>query len=119
LSHFIDTNIAVYSFGHSPKGEIALRLLEDATISVQVLNEFVNVATRKLKYTNEDLEVAISDIRAAASRIVSIDEDTHDVARRIFMRYKLAFYDCLLLFSEDMQDGMVIEDLLTIRNPFA
>ncbi|HYE27795.1 MAG TPA: hypothetical protein VEA61_06130 [Allosphingosinicella sp.] len=44
-------------------------------------------------------------------------------------RYKLAIYDAMLvasallvecdvLWSEDMHDGLVIEGMLTIRNPF-
>ncbi len=26
--------------------------------------------------------------------------------------------DCTLLYSEDMQDGLVIENVLTVQNPF-
>ena len=44
-------------------------------------------------------------------------------------RYRLSIFDgqilasalnarCNVLYSEDMQDGQVIEDVLTIRNPF-
>ena len=130
MAHFIDTNIAVYAFGAGQQADLALRLLRGATISVQVLNEFANVAIRKLQYSSDDLAVAISDIRTAASRIAIIDEPTHDLAREIVFRYKLGFYDSVLLasalladcdtfYSEDMHAGLVLEDQMTIRNPFA
>ncbi len=129
MAHFIDTNVVLYAFGAGEKVNISLRLLKDATISVQVLNEFANVAIRKLHYSMEDLASAIRDIRRAAASVAIIDNDTHDLARKINARYKFSFYDSALIasalltdcdtfYSEDMQDGMVIEGSLTIRNPF-
>ena len=130
MPHFIDTNVVVYAFAPGPKAIPASELLTGATISVQVLNEFSNVALRKLGYNEAKLERRIDSIRVKVGSIVIIDEPTHDLARRIVFRYKLGLYDSVLLasavlaecdtfYSEDMQSGMVIEDLLTIRNPFA
>jgi predicted nucleic acid-binding protein len=55
---------------------------------------------------------------------------THDVGRALAERYGLSIYDamivasalvagCTTLWSEDMQDGLVVEGQLRIVNPFA
>jgi predicted nucleic acid-binding protein len=129
LSHFIDTNIVVYAYAAGPKQERAGELLAGATISVQVLNEFANVALRKLGYDEAKLEQRIDSIRGQVNTIVPIDEPTHDLARDIVFRHKLNFYDsallasalladCELFYSEDMHNGLIIEDQLTICDPF-
>jgi predicted nucleic acid-binding protein len=58
-----------------------------------------------------------------------MDVETHDDALRIAERYGYAFFDalmiasalradCGILWSEDMQDGLVIDQRLRIANPF-
>ena len=95
-----------------------------------LLPEFANVAMRKLGHGAIDLSAIVGSIRGQVAAIASIDEPTHDLARDLAFRYKLGFYDSALLasalladcdtfFSEDMQNGLVIEDQLTICNPFA
>lgn len=129
MAHFVDTNIVVYAFEPSPKSEPALAALTGAIISVQVLNEFANVCLKKLRYDRSTLDMLILQIRSQVTRIEPICEAANELAREFVFRYNLGFYDSLLLasatladcdtfFSEDMQHGMVIEDLLTIRNPF-
>ncbi len=130
MSQFVDTNIAVYAFLAGPKASRAMAALHGATISVQVLNEYANVGLRKLGYDLEKIEWHIESIRSSVAAIEPVIEQTHDMARAIVGRYKLNFYDAALIasalladcdtfFSEDMQDGLIIEDQLTIRNPFA
>ena len=129
MRHFIDTNIVVYAFSNGSEASRAAEVLSEATISVQVLNEFANVALRKLGCDKARLDGRIESIRKQVRLIVSIDETTHDLARKVVFRYKLAFYDSVLIasalladcdtfYSEDMQDGLIIEDQLTIINPF-
>ena len=129
MAHFIDTNIAVYALLPGPNAERALAVLSGAVISVQVLNEFANVSLRKFGLTESDLDRKIAELRGEVDTIAVIDEATHDLARQIAFRYKLAFYDSALLasalladcgvfYSEDMREGMVIENCITIRNPF-
>ena len=129
MAHFTDTNIAVYALLPGPKADRALAVLSDATISVQVLNEFANVALRKLSLSAADLALKIVELRSQVSVIAIMDESTHDLAREIADRYRLSFYDCLIvasallsdcdtLYSEDMQHGLVIEGRLTIIDPF-
>ena len=129
MRHFVDTNIAVYAAVGGQKAPRALEVLSDATISVQVLNEFVNVALRKLRYDNATIEQLVAELRSQVATIQPVTEAAHDLARKITFRYKLAFSDSALLatalladcdtfYSEDLQDGLVIEGSLTIRNPF-
>src|SRR5262249_44460429 len=104
-------------------------LAAGGTISVQVLNEFVAVGRRKLDMSWEDLTEALAAIRVLCPPPLPISVDTHDSAIRIAQRYGYRIYDALVaasaleancdtLYSEDLQDGQVIDDRLTIRNPF-
>ena len=129
MTHFVDTNIVIYAFESGNKSESALAALNGATISVQVLNEFAAVCLRKLRYDRPTLDLLVSGIRALVDPIVPVTEEIHDLAREIVFQYKLGFYDSALIaaalladcdtfYSEDMHDGLVIEDRLTIVNPF-
>ena len=129
MTHFVDTNIAVYALLPGPWSDRALVVLSGSTISVQVLNEFANVAIRKFGLDQIHLSEKISEIRFEVDRIEPVTEATHDLARRIVFRYKLGFYDSVLLasalladcdtfYSEDLHAGLVIENQMTIRNPF-
>jgi predicted nucleic acid-binding protein len=127
---FLDTNVLVYAFSVDARSEPAEALLaQGADISVQVLNEFTNVARRKLKYDWSQIHQALAAIRALARAIHPIDLETHERALGLAQRYGFAFYDALIvasalgarcgvLFSEDMQDGLEIEGGLRISNPF-
>ena len=61
-------------------------------------------------------------------RIVPLTMDNSRNAIRIKAQYGLSFWDsliiasaleagCTILYSEDMQDGQIIEKSLTIKNP--
>ncbi len=134
---FVDTNIFVYArdltFRHrqSAAREWLDRLWRERTgrVSVQVLFEYYNTMTRKLR-PGLLSEVAWEDVRALiAWRPQPIDVPVLERGREIERRFSLSWWDslivaaaqvqsCTLLLSEDLQDGMTI-DGLTIRNPFA
>ena len=129
-SPFIDTNVLLYLL--SDDGKKADRaeetLVDGGIISVQVLNEFASVATRKVKMTIEEIREVLTAIRAAC-KIVPLTEASHDKGLEIADRYGLSIYDamivasaliaeCKILLSEDMQDGQVFEKCLKIKNPF-
>ncbi len=119
---FLDTNLFVYmqSASEIEKKELSYRALEhfDCAVSTQVLNEFCNVATKKLHMeTSQILQIA----RAIEStcEISTVNIETVEKALSIHDRYGIAFYDslivasalesgCTYLFSEDMSDGQVI-----------
>lgn len=128
---FLDTNILVYAFSTDPKSQRAEELLASgATISVQGLNEFANVARRKLAMSWDETDEALSIIRTLCGKIVSVDIGTHGEAMKIAARYNLSVFDavtiasalqadCGTFWTEDMQSGQVIDDRLAVRNPFA
>ena len=96
-------------------------------ISVQVLNEFVSVASRKLAMRLPEIREVLSAIRAICS-VEPLSVETHDLALDLTERFQLSFYDalivaaavlakCSILYSEDMQHARTVEGM-TIRNPF-
>ena len=127
---FFDTNILVYAFSDDARSTVAETLLaQGGDVSVQVLNEFTNVARRKLGFNWEQTRQALAAVRTLARAIHPIDLDTHTDAIALAQRYGFSFYDalivasalrarCKILFSEDMHDGLVIGDGLRITNPF-
>jgi len=127
---FLDTNVLIYAFTDDPRNQKAQELLgKGCVIGVQVLNEFTNVARRKLGMTWEELREALSSILIVCPTVLPMDLDIHSDALAIAERYGFRIFDalmiasalhggCEILWSEDMQDGMVIDGRLRIANPF-
>jgi len=127
---FLDTNILLYLLSADP---IKARKAEDiiasgSTISVQVLNEFASVASRKLQMPFEEIQEILTQIRTICA-VEPITIDTHDCGIQLAMQYRLSIYDamivaaallagCTTLYSEDMQHGQIIDNQFIIRNPF-
>ena len=134
---FLDTNIFVYTFDSTApeKRQIAKQLVRASlktkrgVISSQIVQEFLNVALRKF-----ERPMTISDSRDYL-RTVLLPLCQHYPSVTFYERALLikaetgySFYDtlvvtaalelgCTTLFSEDMQDGRIIQKL-TIVNPF-
>ena len=127
---FLDSNVLVYAFTTDPRAARAQALLErGCAISVQGLNEFANVACRKLGKSWDEIRDALTAICTVCSNILPIDLETHAAALRLAERHGFAFFDGLMLasalqagsdtlWSEDMQDGMRIDGKMRILNPF-
>jgi predicted nucleic acid-binding protein len=128
---FFDTNIFVYAVVQDdPRSQQAEDLIaEGGTVSVQVLSEFAAVARRKAKMPWDEVRFAVENIKTLCPEPLPITVDTHADALAIAERYGFRIYDalivasaleakCTILYSEDMQDGQVIDGRLTIRNPF-
>lgn len=127
---FLDSNILVYAVTDDPRAETAQMLLQRrCAISVQSLNEFVNVARRKLRLPWLEIRDALSAIRTVCPTVVPVDADTHNTALDLAEQHGFAIFDALIiaaalhaeshtLWSEDMQDGMVVRGTLRIANPF-
>jgi predicted nucleic acid-binding protein len=126
---FFDTNVLLYLLSNdAAKADRAEALLSaGGVVSVQVLNEFVAVASRKLAMTIPDIRDILSTIRAVCI-VKPLDIDTHELGLDMTERYGFSIYDglivaaavraeCSALYTEDMQQGQVI-DHLVIRNPF-
>jgi predicted nucleic acid-binding protein len=127
----VDSNIAVYAFSDvGRKAEIAADTIGRADfVSVQVLNEFASVASRKQGRSWSEIASKVADIHSAVGRVVPVESSANIDAIRIAERYHLSFYDALMLavalqsgarviYSEDMQHGLVIDDALRIVDPF-
>jgi len=127
---FIDTNVIIYSLGeNSTKAQIAVPLfLDRPCISTQVLSETVNVTTKRLGLATSDVRQLIKTLHEVC-HVELITMSTIEVALNIQDRYKFSWYDSLIissaldagcntLYSEDMQNGQLIEGRLKIINPF-
>ena len=127
---FLDTNVLIYAIAQDDlRGAPAEDLLAaGGTISVQVLNEFVAVARRKLGMSWDEVKEVLDAIRVLCPSPVDVSVSVQEAALRLAEKYGYGIYDalvvaaaleagCATLYTEDMQDGQVIEKL-TIRNPF-
>ena len=128
---FFDTNVLVYIVGQNDNRTASAEALVagGGVVSVQVLNELAAVARRKLGMTWEDIQEALAAIRVLCRSPVPLTVETHEAGLRIASQYQFHIYDalvaaaaleagCTTLYSEDLQDGQVIDGRLTIRNPF-
>jgi predicted nucleic acid-binding protein len=126
---FLDTNVLVYAVSDdAKKADEAERLIASGgVISVQVLNEFASVATKKLQRRVALVRDILARFRALCM-VVPMDVATHEDGLDLAERYRLAIYDsmiiaaalragCQTLYTEDFAHGQVIEGL-SIRNPF-
>ena len=128
-SRFFDTNILLYARSDDDvklmKSEQILR--DGGVVSVQVLNEFANVSRRKWRRDWLEIRAALIAFRASL-RVEPVTIETHERGLALAERYGFAVYDamivaaaeragCKVLYSEDMQDRMVIGGL-TLRNPY-
>ena len=94
---FLDSKVLVYAFTDDPRAAAAQALLErGCTISVQGLNEFANVARRKLGHSWDEIRAALAVIRDLCPIVVPIDIDTHEAALRLAERYGFAMFDALI-----------------------
>lgn len=127
---FADSNILLYlndvnGFKKTKAKEI---VAAKPFISVQVVFECLNVCLRKLKMPRE---TSIEFVKYLISNfeVVGEEKETCHFALELFSRYSLLVFDakiiataldadCSILYSEDMQNKFVIDDRLTIVNPF-
>ena len=127
---FLDTNVLVYAFSEKDSRQEAARALlaKGGVIGVQMLNEFIAVAKRKLDMSWDEIVEAVGAIRVLCPSPVPLTIETHEAALWIARRHGYGIFDslviaaalqssCTTLYSEDMRHGQVIEGL-TISNPF-
>lgn len=128
---FIDTNVLIYlaSRDSTKADRVEALLTQGGTVSVQVLNEVANVAQRKMKLSWDETNTFLAMVRGLLT-VEALTTETHETGLAVAERYRLSVYDglivgaallagCETLWSEDMQEGLVIHDRLRIRNPFS
>jgi predicted nucleic acid-binding protein len=127
---FFDTNVVMYlASGDPTKADRTESLIAGGgIISVQVLNEIANVARRKMRLSWEQTHAFLSTVRALLP-VEPLTIETHETGLVLAERYRLSTYDsmiaaaalladCDTLWSEDLQNGMLIDTRLRIANPF-
>ncbi len=129
---FIDTNILIYFVKDSTgKAELIDTILlnnSENYISTQVANEFCNVALKKLNFSTGELIFSLENF-AQIFNIYTVNISTIKKALKIKEKYAYSYYDsviiasalqtnCSTLYTEDMHHGQIIDNRLTIINPF-
>jgi len=129
---FIDTNIWLYAFldtGEAEKSSRARKILTqtEPILSVQIINEICVNLIKKAGFTEEQISQLIEGLYEKYP-IVELDEGILLDASQLRQEYALSFWDSMvvacafaanadILYSEDMQDGLVIREILEIKNP--
>lgn len=130
---FLDTNVLVYLYSNDDlvkKAQAALVVTQSTPwISTQVLTEFVNVSRRKLKEPWLSVQAGLEEF----NHTFSIHANTPATilrATEIAQRYGFSWFDslivaaalecdCQTLYSEDLQNGQLLDMTLRVVNPFA
>ncbi len=133
---FFDTNILVYMLDQSEtrKQGLAIDCFSNAvhhdtiTLSTQVLQEFYNITTRKLRPALSAQEAQLQVRHLCAFEVVGSAASTIIGAMDIVQRYPMQWWDALILeaalrakaevlYTEDLQHGQRF-GTLTVVNPF-
>ena len=128
--NFFDSNVILYfALSRDAKAVRAEQLVaQGGVISVQVLNECANVLRLKRGQSWPNIQDFLSELCVRLD-VVPITIDIHQTGLRLAERYGFSIYDsfivaaalhadCETLWSEDMQDGLLVEGRLRISNPF-
>jgi predicted nucleic acid-binding protein len=133
---FIDSNLWIYAATESkdsppdPRHDIARNLIQSIQpcLSVQVINEVSINLRRKHQFTEPSLQILIQSFFDDYP-VFPLDKQTLLQGSTLRETYQVSFWDSLIiasalshncrrLYSEDMHNGLVISEKLTIINPF-
>ena len=128
---FFDTNVLLYLLsGDASRVDRAEALVAaGGMISVEVLNEFASVASRKLGMSWPEIREVLETIRSVCP-VEPLGLETHDLGLALAEHYGFSIYErkilaaaqlagCRVVFTEDLQHGQVINEGLEIINPFS
>ncbi|MBI3250210.1 MAG: PIN domain-containing protein [Deltaproteobacteria bacterium] len=133
-SCFIDTNIWLYAFtvGNDPKKTARAKALIEAQsavfVSTQVINEACVNLIKKAHFSEQQVQQLIESFYAKYV-VVELSKPLLLKASVLREQHALSFWDSIIvasalftnvtvLYSEDMQDGLVVESRLRVVNPF-
>lgn len=97
-------------------------------VSVQVVNEFHWILSRKYGIDDATIKNKVTKGIAAVASIAPLDYMLYQDAFRIRGKYNVSFWDsliiasaldnkCTLLYSEDMQHNLLVDNKLKVVNP--
>jgi predicted nucleic acid-binding protein len=128
---FLDTNVLLYAVAENdPRSAQAEELLAaGGVLSVQILNEFVSVARRKILMYGSDVTEALDAFRVLCPSPLPMTMEIYEAALQIAEKHGYNIYDalviaaaleggCATLYFEDLPSGQTISRQLSIRNPF-
>ncbi len=135
---FIDSNVWLYhlmidstasSALETRKRTLAINLINDVNgiVSTQVINEVCSVLKRKAAFTELQIKQVIESFYNRVA-VVELDRQILIHGTQLRTRYGFSFWDGLIvasalsvnadiIYSEDMQDSLLIEGKITIINP--
>ncbi len=130
----IDSNIWLYAFmeGDDPfKSDAARKLIQEtkSIVSTQVINEVCVNLLRRANFTEEQISQLI-DGYYDKYQVIELSRSVLLTASSLRRSYSLSFWDSLIVataleagistvYSEDMQDELLVEGRLQVCNPFA
>ncbi len=130
---FIDSNVWLYAFIKSDapdKTRDAKHIISVSipVVSTQVVNEVCVNLLKKAKFSEAQLSELIASFYADY-QVLELSRGILLSASQLRTQYSLSFWDSIIvssalnagvsvLYSEDMQDGLLVRNQLKIVNPF-
>jgi len=137
---FIDTNILIYSLTipeddkDTYKRNLSFDLIKNSIsdkemiVSTQIINELHFNMMKKFKIQDDNIVNIINQNIVTVFKISPVTLNTYLLAYDLRSKYNFSFWDsivvfsalennCIKLYSEDMQSGIVVNNCLTIINP--
>jgi predicted nucleic acid-binding protein len=129
---FIDSNIWLYAFtdNDTQKKEVAQALIKTSkpVVSTQVINETCVNLIKRSKFPETRISELIKTFFEKYD-VIELQKGLLLTASQLRLEYAFSFWDSIIvaaalisgvktLYSEDMQDGLVVHDSLKIINPF-
>ena len=140
---FVDTNIFIYALTEPKersqtahlKRTMALELLtklyneQTIVVSVQIVNELHLNMVRKFEIDDTIVYETLQKNLFAIASVEALNTQTYSKAFQIRKHYNISYWDslvvasaleldCSILYSEDMHNGLSIDERLMIVNPF-
>jgi predicted nucleic acid-binding protein len=133
-TYFLDSNIWIYAFANNqdPRKQAIAATLIDAPgviISTQVINEVSVNLLKKSAFTEDQIQQLIDSFYQGC-QVIEFDRALLGLASDLRTRYSISYWDSLIIasaltsgtttiYTEDMQNGLLINQQLQIVNPFA
>ncbi len=127
----VDTNVLIYLHETIPSSKMDIAesiVLGFPIVSAQVVSEYLNVLKRLLRIPKVPL-IEHSIVLLENCEIINLNKAILEHAKKLIIRYDFQLFDsiiiasalaanCSILYSEDLQHKQLIENRLTIINPF-
>jgi len=114
----------------SRKSAVASSIIQEKEIiiSTQIISEVCVNLIKKIQFSEEDIQNLITSFYEKYT-VVEISKEILLKASELRKRNSLSYWDSVvvasalysdanILYSEDMQDGLIVENKLAVTNPF-